>query len=154
MGRKLAHVADAGGKGDGGGPASQQGQKPLRRLTARVVAVEGEKDAGAAPQGRGDPLDALGAQGGDGWDAPSGKGEPVEQPLGHDRPARGGAEPAEPKHRLGAGESLEAGSPAGIDRSPGEPADEAAGKVGNDHHAGEPLRSPLHEQPRVPHPVG
>ena len=36
-GRKLGHVADAGGKGDGGGPASEQGLKPLRRLAARVV---------------------------------------------------------------------------------------------------------------------
>ena len=62
-GRKLAHVADALGEGDGGGPASQQGQKPLRRLPARVVAIEGEEDAGAAPEGGGDPLDALGAQG-------------------------------------------------------------------------------------------
>ena len=49
-GRKLAHVADAGGKGDSGGPAAEQGQKPLRRLPARVVAVEGE-DTGAAPEG-------------------------------------------------------------------------------------------------------
>ena len=36
-GRKLGHVADALGKSDGGGPASEQGQKPLRRLPARVV---------------------------------------------------------------------------------------------------------------------
>ena len=63
VGRKLAHVADALGEGDGGGPAPQQGPKPLRRLPARVVAVEGKEDAGAAPKGGGDPLDALGAQG-------------------------------------------------------------------------------------------
>ena len=50
-GRKLAHVADACGEGDGGGPAPEQGQKPLRRLTARVVVVEGEEDAGTAPEG-------------------------------------------------------------------------------------------------------
>ena len=31
MRRKLAHVADALGKGDGGGPASKQARKPLRR---------------------------------------------------------------------------------------------------------------------------
>ena len=50
-GRKLGHVADAWGKGDGDGPAPEQGQKPLRRLMARVVVVEGEEDAGAAPEG-------------------------------------------------------------------------------------------------------
>ena len=149
-GRKLAHVADAPGEDDGGGPATEQGQKPLRRLPARVVAVEGEEDARAAPEGRGDPLNALGAESGAGWDAPSGKGEPVEQPLGHDRPIRGGAETPETQDRLGAGRSLEAGCPVGIDRSPGEPADEAAGDVGDDDHAGEPLRPPLHEQPGVP----
>ena len=155
-GRKLAHVADALGEGDGDGPASQQGQKPLRRLKARVVAIEGEEDAGAAPEGRGDPLNALRAESGAGWDAPSGKGEPVEQPLGHDRPIRGGAETPETQHWLGAGEGLEAGCPVGNDRSPGEPADEAACLprtrygVGDDDHAGEPLRSPLHEQPGVP----
>ena len=33
-GGKLAHVADACGEGDGGGPAPEQGQKPLRRLAA------------------------------------------------------------------------------------------------------------------------
>ena len=50
-GHKLAHVADAPGEDDGGGPATEQGQKPLRRLTARVIVVEGEEDAGTAPQG-------------------------------------------------------------------------------------------------------
>ena len=30
--RKLAHVADALGKGDDGGPASEQGQKPVGGL--------------------------------------------------------------------------------------------------------------------------
>ena len=52
-GGELGHVADTLGEGDGGGPAPQQGQKPLRRLPARVVAVEGEEDAGAAPKGGG-----------------------------------------------------------------------------------------------------
>ncbi len=108
-GRKLGHVADACGQGDGGGPAAQQGQKPLRRLKARVVGVEGQEDAGAAPQGRGDALNALGAQGSDGGEAPSGKGEPVEEGLGDDRPRRGGAEPSESEHRLGAGKGLEPG---------------------------------------------
>ena len=87
-GGKLGHVADAGGKGDGGGPASEQGLKPLRRLAARVVVVKGEEDAGAAPKDCGDPLHALGAQGCDRGKAPSGKGDPVEDPLGDDRPGR------------------------------------------------------------------
>ena len=85
-GRKLAHVADALGEGDGDGPASEQGQKPLRRLPARVVIVEGEEDAGAAPEGRGDALNSLGAQGGAGGKAPSGKEEPVENTLRDDGP--------------------------------------------------------------------
>ena len=58
-GGKLGHVADALGKGDSGGPASEQGLKPLRRLAARVVGVEGEEDAGAAPKGAGHPLHAC-----------------------------------------------------------------------------------------------
>ena len=49
QGGKLCHVADARGKGYRGGPATEQGQKPLRGLPARVVAVEGEEDAGTAP---------------------------------------------------------------------------------------------------------
>ncbi len=145
--RKLGHVADALGKGDGGGPASEQGLKPLRRLTARVVVVEGEEDAGAAPEGRGDPLHALGAQGCASRKAPSGKGEPVEDPLGDDRPRRRRAETPHPKHRLGAGQRLEPGRPVGIDGPADEPTDETAGGVGDDDHAGEPLGSPLHEQP-------
>ena len=149
-GGMLAHVADACGEGDGDGPAPEQGQKPLRRLAARVVRVECEEDAGAAPEGGGQPLNALGTQGGDGWETPSGKGEPVEDPLGDDRPGRRRAEAPEAKHRLGAGRGLEAGRPVGVYGPPDEPADEAAGDVGNDHHPGEPLRAPLHEQPAVP----
>ena len=38
---KFGHVADAIGEGDGGGPASEQGPEPLRRLASRVVVVEG-----------------------------------------------------------------------------------------------------------------
>ena len=106
---KLAHVADALGKGDGGGPASEQGQKPLRRLPARVVGIEGEEDAGAAPEGRGDALNALGAQGGAGGEAPAGKGEPVEDPFGHHRKRWSGAETPKTEHRLGAGKGLEPG---------------------------------------------
>ena len=83
---EIGHVADALWEGDCGGPAPQQGQKPLRRLTARVVAVEGEEDAGAAPEGCGDALNALGAQGGAGGEAPSGKEEPVEEALRNDDP--------------------------------------------------------------------
>ena len=83
-------------------------------------------------------------------EAPSGEEEPVEDPLGYDRPIRGGAEPAEPKHRLGTGRGLEAGRPVGIDGPTDEPVDEAAGDIRDDDHAGEPLRSPLHEQPGVP----
>ena len=85
-GRKLGHVADALRKGDGRGPGSKQVQEPVRRLTARVVVVEGEEDAGAAPEGRGDALRALGAQGGTGRKAPSGKGEPVEDSLSDNGP--------------------------------------------------------------------
>ena len=142
------------GKGDGGGPAPEQGLEPLRRLAARVVGVEGEEDPGAALEGRGDPLHALGAQGCDGRKAPSGKGEPVEDPLGDDRPGRRGAETPHPKHRLGAGQPLEPGRPVGVDGPADEPAGETAGGVGNDDHSGEPLGAPLHEQPAVPEPVG
>ena len=49
--RKLGHVADALGKGDDGGAASEQVCKPLRGLKASVIVVEGEKDPGAAPEG-------------------------------------------------------------------------------------------------------
>ena len=38
---KFGHVADAIGEGDGGGPTSEQGPEPLRRLASRVVVVEG-----------------------------------------------------------------------------------------------------------------
>ena len=71
QGGEIGHVADALGEGDRGGPAPEQGLKPLRRLPARVVCVEGEEDAGAAPEGGGDPLNALGAQGGDAREVPS-----------------------------------------------------------------------------------
>ena len=118
--------------------------------TARVVGIEGEEDAGTAPEGGGDPLDALGAQGSDGRKAPSGKGEPVEQALGHYRPRQGRGracrDPAPAWGREGPGSGA-----SGRERRPDrEPADEAAGGVGNDDHAGEPLRTPLHEQPGVP----
>ena len=153
-GGKLGHVADALGEGDGGGPASKQARKPLGGLKARVVVVEGEEDAGAAPQGCGDPLHALGAEGGAGGDAPPGKGKPVEDLLGDHRPRRRNPKTPKPKHWLGAGQRLEPGRPVGIDGPPDKPADKAAGGVGNDHHPGEPLHSPLHEQPAVPEPVG
>ena len=104
-GRKLGHVADALGKGDNGGsPASKQVGKPLRGLKASVVVVEGEEDAGAAPEGRCDPLNALGAQGGAGGKAPSGNGKPVEDALRDDRKQRSGAETlARPSTGLGPG---------------------------------------------------
>ena len=122
MRRKLAHVSDALGKGDGGGPASKQARKPLGGLKARVVVVESEEDAGAAPQGIGDPLHALRAQGGAGGDAPPGKGKPVEDPLGDDRPRRRDPETPKPKHRLGTGQRLEPGRPVGIHGPPDKPA--------------------------------
>ena len=121
--------------------------------TSRVVVVEGEEDAGAAPKGVGEPLNALGPQGSAGGDAPLREGEPVEEPLGHDSPWWGGAEPAEPKHRLRAGQGLEAWRPVLIDGPPGEPADDPARGVGDDDHAGEPLRAPLHEQAGVTEPL-
>lgn len=107
--RKLAHVADALGESYGGGPASKQARKTLRRLKARVVVVEGDEDAGTAPQGRRDSLNVLGAQGGDGGNAPTSKRKPVEDALGHDQPRRCGAETTKSKHGLGAGGSLEPG---------------------------------------------
>ena len=67
--------------------------------------------------------------------------------------AGAGSETPQAQHRLGAGKGLEPGRPVGIDRPAREPPHEAAGDVGNDDHSGEPLRSPLHEQPRVPHPL-
>ena len=51
------------GKGDGGGPASEQGLKPLRRLAARVVGVEGEEDAGGSPGGPRRPAPRPGCAG-------------------------------------------------------------------------------------------
>ena len=51
MGGKLCHVAHALRQGDDGGTASKHVRKPLCRLPARVVVVEGEEDAGAAPEG-------------------------------------------------------------------------------------------------------
>ena len=149
-GGKLGHVPDAGGEGDDGGPASKQGQKPLRRLLASVVCIEGEEDAGAAPEGVGDPLNALGAQGCTGGEVPGGKSDPVEDALGDDRPQRGAAKTPQAQHRLGTGQRLEPGRPVGVYGPAHEPADEAAGDVGNDDRAGEPLRPPRHEQPGVP----
>ena len=109
---------------------------------------------GGSPEGPRRPAQRPGTQGCDRGKAPPGKGEPVEDPLGDDRPGRRRAETPHPKHRLGAGQSLEPGRPVGIDGPADQPADEAAGGVGNDDHAGEPLRAPLHEQPAVPEPVG
>ena len=152
-GRKLGHVADALGKGDGGCPASKQARKPLRGLKARVVRVEGEEDPGAAPQALRHLLDPLGAQGSDAGDAPLRKGKPVEDALGHHREGRRGAETPKPKHRLGAGKRLEPGRPVGVYGPPDKPADKTAGGVGNDHHPCEPLTA-LGEQPAVPEPSG
>ena len=79
------------------------------------------------PRSGGDALNALGAQGSAGGEAPSGEGEPVEEPLGQDRPRRRRAEPAEPEHRLWAGQGLEAWHPVLIDGSPPcDPVDEPA----------------------------
>ena len=147
---KLGHVADALGKGDGGGASAKQARKPPGGLKARLVVVEGEEDPGAAPESRGHPLDPLGAQGGAGGEAPARKDKPVEDALGHHRKGRSGTEASKAKHRLGAGKRLEAGSPVGIDGPAHEPADKPAGDVGNDHHPGEPLRTPLGEQAGVP----
>ena len=55
------------------------------------------------------PARPLGAQRGAGGDAPARKGKPVEDALRHDHKRRRGAEPAKPKHRLGAGQCLEPG---------------------------------------------
>ena len=58
---------------------------------------------------------------------------------------------AKPKHRLGAGKGLEPGPRV---RSPGPgPSSQRTSPpetLGDDHHAGEPLRTPLGEQPAVP----
>ena len=67
--------------------------------------------------------------------------------------AQPGAGPRRPRPSTGlvTGKGLEAGfCPVGSDGPTGEPADESAGDVGDDDHPGEPLRSPLHEQPGVP----
>ena len=113
-------------------------------------ASKARKTRGAAPEGGGDALNALGAQGSAGWEAPSGEEEPVEDALRDDRPGRCGAEPAESEHRLGAGKGLKPGLLVRFQGPALQPADEAAGEIGNDHHVGEPLRSPLREQPGVP----
>ena len=49
-GRKLGHVADAIGKGDGGGPASEQGLKPLRRLPARASSLSKARKTRGQPR--------------------------------------------------------------------------------------------------------
>ena len=66
--RKLGHVADSFRKGDGGGPASEQGLKPLRRLAARVVGVEGG-DAPTGQDGAGPrrPVPSTGLGPGNAW---------------------------------------------------------------------------------------
>ena len=112
-GGELGHVADALAEGYRGGPASEQGQKPLRRLAARVVAVEGEEDAGAAPQGAPAPRPGC-----PGPASPTRKGDPVEDALGDDRPQRRGAETPKAQHRLGAGQGPGNGE-YGPDRRPG-----------------------------------
>ena len=87
---------------------------------------------------------------GAGGKAPLRQGEPVEDPLGHDRPGRRRAETPHPKHRLGAGQRLELGRPVGVYGPPDEPTGETAGDVWHDDHPGEALRAPLHEQPCSP----
>ena len=154
MRRKLAHVADALGKGDGGGPAAKQARKPLGGFKARSVVVEGEEGAGATPQALRHLVDSLGAQRCDCGEAPTGKGKPVEDPFRHDRPGRRNPKTPKSKQRLRAGQRLEPGRPAWGDGPSDKPADKAAEASGTTHHAGEPLRAPLHEQPAVPEPVG
>ena len=145
-GRKLGHVANALGKGDGGGAPSKQGRKPTGGLKACVVVVEGEEDAGTAPQGRRDPLDSVGSEGGAGGNAPASKRKPIEYPLGDDSKRRRGAETTKPKQQLGTGQRLEPGLHVGVQGSAHEPADKPAGCFGNDDHPRETLRAPLHEQ--------
>ena len=92
-------------------------------------------------------------------------GCPGQRPAGRPHPVResqsktpsattvqDGAGPRRPipSTGLGPGRRLEPGRPVGSDGPPDEPADETAGGVGNDHHSGEPLGSPLHEQPCSP----
>ena len=138
---KLGHVRDTPGEGDDGGPASKQVRKPLRGLKARVVVVEGEEDTGAAPEGGCHPFDPLGAQRSDGWNPHLARASQSKTPSATTASRRRGAKPAKSKHRLGAGKRLEPGSLVGIDGPSHEPADKSAGGVGNDDHAGEPLRA-------------
>ena len=154
MRRKLAHVANAFGQSHGCGPAPKQALKPLGGLTARVVRVEGEEDAGAAPQGGCGLLNALGAQGGAGGKAPPGNRKPVEDALGEHRPRRSEAEPPKPKHRLGTGERLEPWGSVGVYGPPRKPPHKSPGYLWNDDHPREPLRAPLREQAGVPEPLG
>ena len=88
LGGKLAHVGGDTKQGHGDGPVPKQALKPLGGRKARIVGVEGEEDAAAATQRRRHPLHALGAQGGDGGQAPLDKCKPVDQPLGDNYPRR------------------------------------------------------------------
>ena len=65
--------------------ASPQAAPAASRPASSVV--EGEEDAGAAPQGGCGLLNALGAQGGAGGNAPPGNRKPVEDAFGEHRPS-------------------------------------------------------------------
>ena len=130
---KIGHVADVRGKGDDGRSPTQQLRKLPRCLTAGVVAVEGEKDPGAAPEGSSDLLQALRSKRGTGGNAPLGQGQPVEDALREDDPREDGAEPSQPKDRLGAGWCLEPGNPLGVHGPAPKPVDDSTDDIGHHH---------------------
>ena len=129
------------GELSGGDPASEQASNPLRGLKARVGGVKGEEDAGAAPEGRGDPLHPLGPEGCDCRYAPLGKGEPVKNPFSDDCPGRGrDAQAQAPAWGLGAPGTGESGR----DRLPGR---RASGRESRRRRERRPFRR------TAPHPV-
>ena len=138
------------GKGDGGGLCVRAGSgarpSPRRPASSLSKARKTRGQPRRAEATRSMPWVPRAAQAGK---APSGKEEPVEDALREDDPGRGGAEPAESEHGLWAGKGLEPGLHVRFQGPALQPADEAAGGVGDDDHAGEPLRASLHEQPRV-----
>ena len=141
------------GELSGGDPASEQASNPLRGLKARVGGVKGEEDVGGSPGG---PRRSAPPPG---FPRAATAGTPhwaraIQSKTPSATTAQGGAETFKPKHRLGAGEGLEPGSPVGLYGPADEPADERAGGVGNDDHSGEPLPAPFHEQSAGPEHVG
>ena len=137
------------------GPRRRRGGRAGRRAAPwlharRSSAVEGEEDVGAAAQGGGHALHALRAEGGAGGQPPLAQDEPVEDALGR-RPPTAARDRAAPCRARAWGRAAP-GSGASVRGSMARPASQrtrAPADLGDDHHAGEALHAPLHEQPAL-----